>query len=172
MNPYCLLAKKTIETYIRDGLTIDLPDDLPAEFYQKKAGVFVGLHKGDFLRGCIGTYLPTQENIGQEIMANAITATRDPRFASLQPEELKYLSYEVYILEPPEPIRSPAQLDPKQFGLIVKSLSSAKSALLLPDLEGIKTAKEQLAICCQKAGIDTKKEAVALYRFRAKKYTG
>ena len=33
------------------------------------------------LRGCIGTFEPTQDNVAEEIVTNAIsTATRDPRF--------------------------------------------------------------------------------------------
>lgn len=171
MNPYCSLAKKAIEVYIKTGKIIKLPLDLPPDFYNRKAGVFVSLHKGDFLRGCIGTSQPTQQNTGQEIIDNAIAAAHDPRFTLLQPPELKHLSYEVYVLEKPEPIDNPDKLNPKKYGLIVKSLSSARSALLLPDLEDVETVQQQFEICCQKAGINSSKEKLLLFRFKAKKYT-
>lgn len=171
MNPYCSLAKKAIEVYIKQGKVMELPKNLAKEFYQKKAGAFVSLHKGDFLRGCIGTYLPTKENIGQEIISNALATTQDPRFAPLEPKELKFLFYEVYVLDRPEPVNNLAKLNPKKFGLIVKSLTSTKSALLLPDLEGIDSAKEQFLVCCQKAGIEPGQEQISLYRFRAKKHS-
>lgn len=171
MNPYCSLAKKAIEAYIKENRKITVPQNLPSEFYKQKAGVFVSLHKGEFLRGCIGTSQPTQQNIGQEIIDNAIAAAYDPRFAPLQPPELKHLSYEVYVLEKAETVDSLKKLNPHKYGLIVKSVSSAKSALLLPDLEGIKTPQEQFAICRQKAGINSSKEKLLLFRFKAKKYT-
>ncbi|MBQ6012247.1 MAG: AMMECR1 domain-containing protein, partial [Alphaproteobacteria bacterium] len=40
------------------------------------------------LRGCIGTIAATEENIAEEVIQNAISASsRDPRFAPITPEE-------------------------------------------------------------------------------------
>lgn len=44
MDKFIELAKKAIETYIKEGKIIKPPSPLPPEF-QKKAGVFVSLHK-------------------------------------------------------------------------------------------------------------------------------
>jgi len=72
-----------------------------------KAGVFVSIHKFGGLRGCIGTFEPATENVAEEIIANAISsATRDPRFPAVAPNELKDLSYSVDVLTKPEPIES------------------------------------------------------------------
>jgi len=47
---------------------------------------------------------PTQKNVAEEIMANAISsATRDPRFPAVAPKELKDLNYSVDVLTKPEP---------------------------------------------------------------------
>jgi len=74
------LARQTLEKYLTTGEEISPPSQIPEEF-QKKAGVFVSLHKKGRLRGCIGTYIPIKDNIAQEIIENAISAaTRDPRF--------------------------------------------------------------------------------------------
>jgi len=69
------LAKKTVETYVREGETPE-PEELAPEMNQK-AGVFVSIHKSGELRGCIGTFEPAQKNVAAEIIANAVSsATR------------------------------------------------------------------------------------------------
>jgi uncharacterized protein (TIGR00296 family) len=102
MHPLVLLAKRSVETFIKEGKIIESPEDLPKEFLERKAGVFVTIEKNGELRGCIGTYLPIRENITKEVIHNAIAAaTEDWRFGPVQKEELPYLSYTVYILSEP-----------------------------------------------------------------------
>lgn len=170
MNPYILLAKQAIENYIKEGKMASLPTDLPEEFLNRKAGAFVTVMKDGQLRGCIGTYSSTKENIAEEIIHNAIaTATEDYRFSPIQKEELPHLSYTVYILNEPEPVKDTKALDPKKFGIIVKA-ASMKSGLLLPDLEGVDTVEKQISITCHKAGIDASKEKIFVYKFTVEKY--
>lgn len=185
-NFYTDLARRTVETYIENGEKINVPDDLPKEMFEKKAGVFVTIEKDGKLRGCIGTYLPTKENIAEEIIYNAIaTASEDYRFGPIQKEELASLTYIVYTLSKPELVKDIKELDPKKYGIIVKTAPIAyshssdvifnshfmpKSALLLPDLEGIETVEKQISIACQKGGIDLAREKIILYRFTVEKY--
>ena len=170
MNPYTTLAKLAVETYIKDNKIIDPPKNLPQEFLLKKAGAFVTILENGNLKGCIGTYLPTRENIAQEIIHNAITAaTEDYRFNSVTENDLDNLSYEVYILEKPEKIKNISQLDPLKYGVLVKS-NTGKSGLLLPDLEGLNTTEKQLEAVCVKAGINPELENIEIYKFEAKKY--
>lgn len=177
MNHYVLLAKEAVETYIREGKIISSFPDLPKEFFETKSGVFITIEKEGKLRGCIGTYLPTEENIAKEVISNAISAaTEDYRFNLIKEEELPYLSYTVSILSKPEQIKSLERLDPKRYGIIVKTFSvtepqkTEKAGLLLPDLKGIDSVKKQILIVCQKAGINPSKEKVLIYRFTVKKY--
>jgi len=137
MNPYVLLAKSAVENYVKGKKIIAPPEDLPEEFLKKKSGTFVTIEKKGRLRGCIGTYLPTKENINEEIISNAIAAaTEDYRFGSIQEEELAELSYTVYILNKPELVLTKevsdppkfffekirrAGLNPKKYGIIVKT---------------------------------------------------
>ena len=166
MSPLVRLARKTVETYVKEGKTPH-PDELTPEMKQR-AGVFVSIHKLGGLRGCIGTMEPREKNVAEEISANAVSAaTRDPRFPPIASNELKDLSYSVDVLTEPEPVESRDGLDPKECGVIVEC--GFRRGLLLPDLEGVDTVDQQIDICCQKAGISPD-EPIKLYRFRVKRY--
>lgn len=186
MNPYIFLAKSAVESFIREGKIILPSKDSPEEIRNQRAGTFVTIEKNGELRGCIGTYLPTKENIAEEIIHNAVAAaTEDYRFGPIKEKELPYLSYTVYILSEPELVDDVSKLDPKKFGVIVKTIPLTfpdrtdvvfdghvpyKTGLLLPDLEGIETAEQQIAIACQKGGIDLAKEKILIYRFTVERY--
>jgi len=160
------LAKETVESYIREA-RIPKPKELTPEM-KEQAGVFVSLHKQGQLRGCIGTFEPTKENVAEEITSNAISsATRDPRFPAVDASELDDLEYSVDILTKPELVKDMKELDPKEYGVIVES--GSRRGLLLPNLEGVDTAEEQITICRVKAGI-SHAEPVKLYRFRVRRF--
>lgn len=181
------LTKQAIENYIKEGKVIEIPGDLPREFLTRMAGTFVTIEKNGKLRGCIGTYLPMKINIAEEIISNAIAAaTKDSRFGPIEEKELSSLKYTVYILSYPEPVKDIKELDPKKFGVIIKTTPFvypnqadvvfnghlvAKTGLLLPDLNGIDTVEKQIAIACQKGGIDPQKEKIFIYKFTVEKYS-
>lgn len=150
---YVKLARKSLEGYIRDKRYIEIPEDLPQEMLKEKRGVFVSLKKNGDLRGCIGTTMPTTNNVAEEIVKNAVeAAVGDPRFTPVQEKELAEIVYSVDVLMPAEDAKR-EDLDPKKYGVIVKS--GYKGALLLPDLEGIDTVEEQLDVVLRKAGINS-----------------
>jgi len=162
-SAYVKLARETIENYIKKGKIITSPPDLPKEIINQRAGVFVSLKKFGDLRGCIGTFMPTQGNIAQEIIKNAISAAvDDPRFSPVNVSELEDLSISVDVLSAPEEVKDTSQLNPKKYGVIVSS--DYKKGLLLPDLEGVDTVEYQINIAKRKAGIYPD-EKVKLYRF-------
>lgn len=168
MHPVVELARKSIEAYVMEGKTIELPEQLPPEM-SGKAGVFVCVKKHGELRGCIGTYLPACDSVGTEIIRNAISAaTKDPRFGPVTEDELNDLTYSVDILSCPEKVNDLSELDPRKFGIIV--VSGHRRGLLLPDLEGVDTKEEQLRITKMKAGIQPHEE-VEIYRFEVKRYS-
>lgn len=161
------LAKKAINVYLEEGRIIDPPDDIPLELTEP-AGVFVSLKKRGVLRGCIGTIEPMGATAAEEITRNAIlAATQDPRFPPVTKDELAEIEYSVDILGHPEPVLNHADLDPKRFGLIVEC--GGRRGLLLPNLEGVNTVAEQLAICRQKAGL-SEDVTITLSRFTVTRY--
>lgn len=151
-DPYVKLARLSLETYVRTGIYAELPENLPEEMLNRRAGVFVSLKKYGQLRGCIGTISPVTGCIAEEIIRNAVSAgTEDPRFSPVTERELGELVYSVDVLAEPEPIESMDELDPKKYGVIVTS--GRRRGLLLPNLEGIDTPEQQVSIALQKAGI-------------------
>lgn len=167
MHPLVELARKSIETYVKEKKMLKPPDALSEEM-KEQAGVFVSLKKKGELRGCIGTFAPTTESVAQEVIRNAIeSATRDPRFPPVQLGEVKDLEISVDVLTTPLRVNSLKDLDPKKYGVVVRA--GQKRGLLLPDLPGVTTAEQQVGICMQKGGI-AQNEAVELYRFEVKRY--
>ncbi len=152
-DPYVSLARMTLETYIKDKKVIKVPENIPTELLEERAGTFVSIKKDGQLRGCIGTISPTKENVAEEIIQNAISSgTRDPRFDPVDEDELDSLVYSVDVLKDSEPINSIEELDVEKYGVIVRH--GMRSGLLLPNLEGIDTPEEQVSIALRKAGIN------------------
>ena len=167
-HPYQQLARKSLEHRVKTGTKLKVPEDLPSELLDNKAGVFVSIYKNNRLRGCVGTIAPTTESIASEIVQNAVSAgIYDNRFDEVVVSELEELTYNVDVLSPPEEIASIRELDVKKYGVIVTK--GMRRGLLLPDLEGIDTVEEQVAIAKQKAGI-SEKEKVKLERFLVTRY--
>ncbi len=162
------LARSALGYYLKTGKAMDTGEIKTPEEFSGKAGVFVSMKKEGQLRGCIGTVFPQQENIIEETIQNAISAgVRDPRFYPVRLEEMDDLDISVDVLRQPEPIKGLSELDTEKYGVIVKS--GRRSGLLLPNLEGIDTPEEQVAIARQKAGISPE-EPVQLERFEVVRY--
>lgn len=161
------LARQSLRHYLTTGTLMSTPADVPA-FLRQRAGAFVSLHKHGQLRGCIGTFAPTQRDVATEIIRNAVSAgTEDPRFWPVELAELDELDVSVDILAAPERVAGPADLDPRCYGVIVRR--GGRTGLLLPDLDGVDTVQEQIDIARQKAGIGPE-EPVELYRFTVNRY--
>ena len=159
----------SVESIVGTGEVLAVPDGLPDDMVGRRAGAFVSLHEFGNLRGCIGTIAPARHSLAEEIIMNGVAAaTEDPRFAPVRPAELDHLSYSVDVLGEPEPVDSLEQLDPARYGVIVTR--GFKRGLLLPDLEGVDTVMDQIAIAKQKAGIAPDEDA-KLERFEVVRHT-
>lgn len=163
--PLVCLAKDTVESYLLRG---QMRRPRPSPVLRERAGAFVSIKSRGELRGCIGTYQPTKNNLAQEVMANAIASAQDdPRFPPIEAWELPYLTYSVDVLTELESVPGPEALDPKHYGVLVER--GRRRGLLLPDLEGVDSVEAQLAIACAKAGIFPG-EDFDIYRFEVRRY--
>ncbi len=137
------LARKNIESYIKTGKKIEIPENI-SEKLNEKAGVFVTLRKivgtdqEKELRGCIGYPLPYMPLVDAVIESSISSATRDSRFPPLKEDELDKIIVEVSALTPPQEIKvdKPEEYLEKiiigRDGLIVEY--GGYSGLLLPQV--------------------------------------
>jgi AmmeMemoRadiSam system protein A/AmmeMemoRadiSam system protein B len=150
-DPWVAWARAVITAHVT-GEPLDENTGKHPKLRHHRAAVFVSLHRQGQLRGCIGTLSPTQPTITEEIRHNAISAcSRDPRFYPVIAEELDDLEIHVDVLSPAQPITSMAELNVKRYGVIVHA--DGRRGVLLPDLDGVETVTDQVAIALRKAGI-------------------
>jgi len=136
------------------------PAHLSDEIFQEKQGAFVTLHTHPQhdLRGCIGIPTPVLPLV-DALQEAGRSATHDPRFHPVQPQELGSIVIEVTILTPPKLIHVK---QPKEYtkhikigthGLIVEQ--GMYKGLLLPQVpvEQGWGKEEFLSHTCMKAGL-------------------
>lgn len=164
-----VLARRAVEAFVRDGTIIEPPPS-SSPLLEQRAACFVSLktNAGD-LRGCIGTIEPIKETLAEELIANAVSAaTHDPRFPPVRDTELPSLRYSVDVLHAPEPAEF-EDLDPSTYGVIVEDEAGRRRGLLLPDIQGVETARQQVDIAARKAGIPSG-TPLKLSRFRVERF--
>ena len=163
------LARESIAAYLT-GLPVPVASGSP--IMERRAGVFVSLHKGRTLRGCIGHIEPDQQ-LSRAIPNAAIAAaSSDPRFAPMTAEELADVHIELSILGPLERIGRPGDIEVGRHGLLVERGWSR--GLLLPQVavEWGWDAEAFLSQTCHKAGLppDAWKTAT-VWRFEAEVFS-
>jgi len=163
------LARRAVEEYIVSGNEVEVDEDELPEILKKEAGVFVTLKKNGELRGCMGTFRPVQKNAAYEIISNAMTAAEnDPRFPEVDKSEFDEIVISVDILSEAEEVDDKSELDPSKYGILVKG--GHQTGLLLPDLEGVDTAEEQVNIARRKAGLRPD-DKIDIFRFSVKRFS-
>jgi hypothetical protein len=131
MKQDMLLAVRAYLSY-RLGIT-DIKPQLPDnDFYARKTGLFVTLHKKGDLRGCIGHIvgmLPLKDTLFE--MAEA-SAFEDPRFNSLKQHELKDISIEISVLSELLEIKDIEEIVVGKHGVVLKN--GYQQAVFLPQV--------------------------------------
>src|SRR5262245_7111487 len=80
------IARNAVERYL-SGHTPQLPD-IPGGVLTESHGVFVSIHKGGALRGCIGNLHPAGALYRSTAECAIAAAVGDPRFMPLMAAEL------------------------------------------------------------------------------------
>ncbi|MDT8284950.1 MAG: AmmeMemoRadiSam system protein A [Thermovirgaceae bacterium] len=172
-HPYIILARKSVENTANkldpcNGIDpagfVSMPD------LNIKRACFVSIKSRTMvLRGCIGTVTPSFEAIWEEIISNAhAAACRDPRFLPLTPREAEECIISVDVLEEPELIFDLSELDPKLYGVVVEK--GPRRGVLLPDLQGVTSSRQQIEIAMEKANI-TSLEEITVKRFKVSRFS-
>jgi AmmeMemoRadiSam system protein A len=143
-------------TAIRSALSSDRKSESSGARTEddEPASVFVTLHRGAELRGCVGT-LSRDRPLRAAVHDMAVAAaSQDPRFRPLTLDELDLVTIEISVLSMPI-LAAPENVVPGLHGVSISS--DGHRGVLLPHV-----AREQgwdretlLAETCRKAGLDT-----------------
>jgi len=104
------LARGAVENYLKNGKILTPPTNISPKL-KERCGVFVTINKisqeKKELRGCIGFPYPNTLLVQAVIESAISSATQDPRFPPLSPNELNHIVFEVSVLTPPQPVEVP-----------------------------------------------------------------
>lgn len=145
------IARKAVEAHL-SGESLSLPEIQHGAALESH-GVFVSIHNGKELRGCIGNVMTNQPLYRTTARCAVAAATEDPRFAPVTLEELPRVSFELSVLSIPEPVQNVNEIEVGTHGLIV-SKGSARGLLLPQVASQYRWNRNQfLAETCIKAGL-------------------
>jgi AmmeMemoRadiSam system protein A len=118
--------------------------------FSQQRGVFVSLHIGKRLRGCVGVVEPQEPLSDSIVRCAASAALRDRRFPAMSLDELRALRIEISLLSPPLAIR-PEEIQIGSHGLLIRR--GSQRGVLLPQvaLKHQLSAEQFLAETCRKA---------------------
>ena len=146
------IARKSMETYLKTGKTIEVKETDP--ILLKDAGAFVTLKEKGRLRGCIGNIFG-REPLYLTIRDMAIdAAVSDPRFARVETRELKNIEIEVSVLSPLERVDTADKIKLGKHGVLIRK--GLDSGIFLPQVaEETGWSKNEFLsnLCCHKAGL-------------------
>jgi len=158
------IARDSVRSYLSGRLPV-LPEIETGELADMRA-LFVSIHAGESLRGCVGTLYPTCPLYRSASECAISAAVGDPRFVPLMPSELSDVSFEISVLSPVEPIHHAIEIEIGAHGLLV--VKGRSRGLLLPQVASQYGWDQErfLAETCRKAGLSNSENA-EIYRFTA-----
>jgi AmmeMemoRadiSam system protein A len=160
-------AREAVDAQAR-GDAAPLPS---AEGSADASGVFVTIKRRGELRGCLGV-LELRGSLEREVARCARdSASEDPRFPPVRPDELPETAIDISVLGPLEEIdpADPHAIVIGRHGLVVEQ--GRRRGLLLPQVapEWGWTREEFLRHTCRKAGLpeDAWRQGAKVFRFEA-----
>jgi AmmeMemoRadiSam system protein A len=161
------IAREAVRSYL-EGDRREIPEIQSGPLAELRS-VFVSIHNGPDLRGCIGNLRPTAPLYKATAECAISAAVGDPRFVPLAALELPSVRFEISVLSPMEQVRSRDEIEIGTHGLLVAR--GQFRGLLLPQVAAEhKWDREQfLAETCRKAGLPPEdwRNGVTVYRFTA-----
>lgn len=140
------IARRTAEAEL--GHSVQTPVEVE-RIAGRFGGAFVTLWNGDSLRGCVGTFAPTDE-IPSTIAEVTRKSLADSRFVSrpVNASELPSITIEISLLSDATRTDDPLSLVPGTHGIIVRQ--GSRSGCFLPKVASERgwSAEEFLANCC------------------------
>jgi uncharacterized protein len=145
------IARNAVTSYLA-GRTPILPE-VPPGVLTEPCGIFVSLHKGQELRGCIGNIYAASPLYRSAAECAIAAAVGDPRFMPLTPAELAAVEFEISVLSPLERVLDVRNIVIGKHGLLI-SKNNARG-LLLPQVAATFgwDRERLLQETCKKAGL-------------------
>ncbi len=148
------IARDTLFHYLNTRKTLDYDPGILPDSLMQNYGIFVSLHKGRALRGCIGI-MDSEEPLYKLIQRQVIAAgASDPRFPAVKFSELPQLCIEISILGKMKKISGIDDIQLGKHGIYLKY--NNLSGTMLPQVAGSAgwTVEEFLGYCSRdKAGL-------------------
>jgi AmmeMemoRadiSam system protein A len=144
-------ARNAVQFYL-SGQTPKLPERTAGALAEPR-GVFVSIHKGHELRGCIGNIHPTSGLVRTVAECAIAAAVGDPRFMPLMMSELRDIHFEISVLSPMRRVKDISEIDVGRHGLLISKKQGR--GLLLPQVasEHGWSRERFLEETCRKAGL-------------------
>jgi AmmeMemoRadiSam system protein A len=166
-----VIARRAMESAL--GARGDPPPAVTSEVLQRPCGCFVTLHRGEDLRGCIGTF-GARQPLYRTVIQMAGAALRDPRFTGdpVTADELPSLCIEISVLSPLEKCADPMNdVELGRHGICIEGPYGSGCFLPQVATETGWTKEQFFRHCCaHKAGMDAdawKDPETKVYRFEA-----
>jgi len=112
------IARTTLECYLKNRFIPEIK--IKDENFNQKCGVFVTIKKNGQLRGCIGEFesdLPLYKLVQKKVIDSAL---HDPRFPSMDLDELKSSKIAISILSPFQKINNWQDIKLGKHGVFIK----------------------------------------------------
>jgi AmmeMemoRadiSam system protein B/AmmeMemoRadiSam system protein A len=148
------LARAAIAEYLRSDSLPAYQSDDPA--LNRHAGVFVTLRENGELRGCIGRMQADEIPLYRTVQEMAVaSATSDPRFPPLAPDELGRVSIEISVLSPMRRISDVQEIVVGTHGVMLAEAGQRGVFLPQVPVEQGWNRDQYLENLCLKAGLPT-----------------
>jgi len=145
------IARNAVTSYLA-GRTPMLPE-VPSGVLTEPCGIFVSLHKGQELRGCIGNIYAASPLYRSAAECAIAAAVGDPRFMPLTPAELATVEFEISVLSLLERVLDVRNIVIGKHGLLI-SKNNARGLLLPQVAATFGWDRERfLQETCKKAGL-------------------
>jgi MEMO1 family protein len=146
------LARSSIEHYLENQSV--LPVTLSKRpVFNLPFGVFVTIQKNGDLRGCIGNMEPINSLQNLVVHMALSSAFEDPRFPSINKEELREVKIEISVLSPLRQIKSVDEIIQNKHGVLIRK--GNRGGTYLPQVWEHFDSKEEFlnSLCYEKAGL-------------------
>jgi AmmeMemoRadiSam system protein A len=124
------IARNAVGSYLSRQMP-HLPG-VPRGVLAEPHGVFVSIHQGTALRGCIGNIHPVGPLYRSAAECAISAAVGDPRFMPMSYAELEKVEFEISVLSPMNRVRDVSEIEIGRHGLLITKGSAR--GLLLPQV--------------------------------------